>query len=124
MRRRVVGERLDHLPADLQLVLRLRGQRDGGAVAGDGDDLGGGEGGGADAHEGLLARLHRTPAKHVGTMTLGAKLSGIPDNTTSLGRMAEPITRPVKVPAAHQALTVLAHLGRQAGPVPAAARGA
>jgi len=35
--------------------------------------------------------------------------------------MAEPITRPVKVPAAHQALTVLAHLGRQAGPVPAAA---
>src|SRR6478672_5998597 len=35
--------------------------------------------------------------------------------------MAEPITRPVKVPAAHQALMVLAHLGRQAGPVPAAA---
>ena len=31
------------------------------------------------------------------------------------------MTRPVKVPAAHQALTVLAHLGRQAGPVPAAA---
>src|SRR5690349_3070869 len=35
--------------------------------------------------------------------------------------MAEPMTRPVKVPAAHQALMVLAHLGRQAGPVPAAA---
>ena len=35
--------------------------------------------------------------------------------------MAEPITRPVKVPAAQQALLVLAHLGRQAGPVPAAA---
>ena len=31
------------------------------------------------------------------------------------------MTRPVKVPAAHQALMVLAHLGRQAGPVPAAA---
>ncbi len=31
------------------------------------------------------------------------------------------MTRPVKVPAAHQALMVLAHLGKQAGPVPAAA---
>lgn len=35
--------------------------------------------------------------------------------------MAEPMARSVKVPAAHQALGVLAHLGRQAGPVPAAA---
>jgi DNA-binding IclR family transcriptional regulator len=35
--------------------------------------------------------------------------------------MAEPVPRSIKVPAAHQALTVLAHLGRQAGPVPAAA---
>ncbi len=35
--------------------------------------------------------------------------------------MAEPVQRSIKVPAAHQALTVLAHLGRQAGPVPAAA---
>jgi DNA-binding IclR family transcriptional regulator len=54
-------------------------------------------------------------------MSSSAKLSGIPDSCATLGRMAEPITRPVKVPAAHQALTVLAHLGRQAGPVPAAA---
>ncbi|GAA0898048.1 IclR family transcriptional regulator [Pseudonocardia zijingensis] len=29
--------------------------------------------------------------------------------------------RPVKVPAAHQVLAILSHLGRQAGPVPAAA---
>ena len=62
VRRRVVGERLDHLPADLQLVLGLVGQRDGGAFPGDGDDLGGGEGGGADAHDGFRHALHRTPA--------------------------------------------------------------
>lgn len=35
--------------------------------------------------------------------------------------MEEPGSRSIKVPAAHQALSVLAHLGRQAGPVPAAA---
>ncbi len=39
--------------------------------------------------------------------------------------MAQPATRsiprPVKVPAAQQVLAILAHLGRQAGPVPAAA---
>ena len=65
VRRRVVGERLDHLPADLQLVLRLRGEHDGGAVPGNGDDLGGGQGGGANAHEGCWHCVHRTPAKHV-----------------------------------------------------------
>ena len=35
--------------------------------------------------------------------------------------MVEPLPGAVKAPAAHQALAVLAHLGRQAGPVPAAA---
>ncbi len=54
-------------------------------------------------------------------MSLGANLSGIPDTWRRVGQMAEPIPRTVKVPAAHQALSVLAHLGRQAGPVPAAA---
>jgi DNA-binding IclR family transcriptional regulator len=34
--------------------------------------------------------------------------------------MVEPLPGTVKAPAAHQVLTVLAHLGRQAGPVPAA----
>ena len=54
-------------------------------------------------------------------MPLSREVVRDPGQPASLGQMAEPITRPVKVPAAHQALTVLAHLGRQAGPVPAAA---
>ena len=86
MRCRVVGERLDHLPADLQLVLGLGGQRDGGAVPGDGNDLGGGQGGGTDAHDGLWHALHGTPAAGPRTMPLVAKLSGIPDNRLAWAR--------------------------------------
>jgi DNA-binding IclR family transcriptional regulator len=49
-------------------------------------------------------------------MSVGPMLSAIPDSLASVGQMAEP-----KVPAAQQVLAVLTYLGRQAGPVPAAA---
>jgi DNA-binding IclR family transcriptional regulator len=46
-----------------------------------------------------------------------SKMSGIPDSSPTLLQMAER----EKVPAAQQVLAILTHLGRQAGPVPAAA---
>ena len=76
MRHGVVREGLDHLAADLQLVLGLGGQRDRGVTTGDGEDLGGGKGGRSDAH-GLRHTDHVTPAPTPRTMPLSAKSSGI-----------------------------------------------
>ena len=121
MRRVVVGERVDHLRlAASSCSAPRRSAATPAPSRATRDDVRGVERAGADARAVAGTALHRTPRDAVRHHDAGREAVRDPGHRASLGRMAEPMTRPVKVPAARQALAVLGPLARQPG---AGARG-